>query len=27
VSHLLILDGPPYGSEHTYNGLQLAGSL
>jgi uncharacterized protein involved in oxidation of intracellular sulfur len=24
---LLILNGAPYGSEHTYNGLRLAGSL
>lgn len=27
MNYLLILNGPPYGSEHTYNGLRLAGSL
>lgn len=24
---LFILNGPPYGSAHSYNGLRLAGSL
>jgi uncharacterized protein involved in oxidation of intracellular sulfur len=27
VKTLLILNGPPYGTEHSYNGLRLAGSL
>ncbi len=24
---LVVLNGPPYGTEHSYNGLRLAGSL
>lgn len=27
MNTLAILNGPPYGTEHTYNGLRLAGSL
>jgi uncharacterized protein involved in oxidation of intracellular sulfur len=27
VKTLFILNGPPYGTEHSYNGLRLAGSL
>ena len=27
MNTLFILNGPPYGTEHTYNGLRLAGSL
>jgi len=27
VKTLFILNGPPYGTEHSYNGLRLAGAL
>lgn len=27
MNMLFILNGPPYGDEHTYNGLRLAGAL
>jgi len=27
MKYLLILNDPPYGSEHSYNGLRLAGAL